>query len=77
MVKLTVDLIAKQIPGLKKRRPDESVEYLLSRLTHLPMQHRTIDSIVKQKKSFVLVRLSILSLGHHSTLSIVDRHLSL
>ena len=52
MVKLTVDLIAKQIPGLRKRRADESVESQLSRLTHLPLQHRMIDAIVTQNFCF-------------------------
>jgi hypothetical protein len=46
MVKLTADLIAKQTPGHNKRRADESVEHYLSRLTHLPLQNRVIDSIV-------------------------------
>jgi hypothetical protein len=46
MVKLTADLIAKQTPGRNKRRADESVEHYLSRLTHLPFQNRSIDSIV-------------------------------
>ena len=56
MVKLTVDLIAKQIPGLRKRRADESVESQLSRLTHLPLQHRMIDAIVMQKFCFAVRR---------------------
>ncbi len=46
MVKLTADLIAKQVPGHNKRRADETVEHYLSRLTHLPFQNRAIDSIV-------------------------------
>ena len=46
MVKLTADLIARQIPGHNKRRTDESVEHYLSRLTHLPFQNRSIDTIV-------------------------------
>lgn len=50
MVKLTGDLIAKQTPGHNKRRADESVEHYLSRLTHLPFQNRSIDSIVRDKK---------------------------
>ena len=46
MVKLTADLIARQVPGHNKRRADETVEHYLSRLTHLPFQNRAIDSIV-------------------------------
>lgn len=78
MVKLTVDLIAKQIPGLRKRRADESVESQLSRLTHLPLQHRTIDAIVTQNFCFsLLVRQSTLFLGRHSAVPLGHRHLSL
>jgi hypothetical protein len=46
MVKLTADLITRQVPGHNKRRADETVEHYLSRLTHLPFQNRAIDSIV-------------------------------
>lgn len=52
MVKLTADLIGRQIPGHNKRRADESIEHYLSRLTHLPFQNRSIDSIVKNRFSF-------------------------
>lgn len=77
MVKLTVDLIAKQIPGLRKRRADESVESQLSRLTHLPLQHRMIDAIVTQNFRFLLLRVNLLFLGRHSAVPLVNRHLSL
>ncbi len=55
MVKLTADLIAKQIAGHNKRRADETVEHYLSRLTHLPFQNRGIDSIVIEINIFFLV----------------------
>lgn len=80
MVKLTADLIAKQAPGHNKRRADESVEHYLSRLTHLPCQNRTIDSIVSVLPSLVLTgekHVSSRFLGCYSTLSSAHGHLSL
>ncbi|CAF0727981.1 unnamed protein product [Brachionus calyciflorus] len=45
MVRLTVDLITKNGPGHNKRRPDESVQHYLNRLTHLNLQEKSIDKL--------------------------------
>jgi hypothetical protein len=55
MVKLNADLIARQVPGHNKRRADETVEHYLSRLTHLPFQNRSIDSIVIENLFFLFL----------------------
>lgn len=46
MVKLSVEMIAKLGPGFNKRRPDETVDHYLSRLTHIYLQEKHIDGIV-------------------------------
>lgn len=77
MVKLTLEMIFKQIPGLNKRRSDLSIEQCLGRLTHLPVQHRMIDGIVNAR---ILCHFSFIHshrLGFDSTVSSVNGDLSL
>jgi protein phosphatase 1 regulatory subunit 42 len=46
MVKLTIDMVAKLGPGHNKRRPDETVEHYLNRITHMYLQEKHIEEIV-------------------------------
>ena len=46
MVKLTVDMITKAVPGQNKRRADETASHYLNRLTHIYLQEKNIEHIV-------------------------------
>ena len=47
MVKLTVDLIARRTTGFTKKSRDESVSHYLRRITHLYLEDKGIDEIVR------------------------------
>lgn len=51
MVRLTVDLITKYGPGHNKRRPDETVPHYLGRITHLYLQEKSIEKLVRKSKT--------------------------
>jgi protein phosphatase 1 regulatory subunit 42 len=58
MVKLTVEMVTKITPGHNKRRPDETIEHYLARLTHIYYQDRSIDEIVSMNENieFCLIK---------------------
>lgn len=47
MVKLNVDMITKLGPGFNKRRADETVDHYLNRLSHIYLQEKHIDGLVR------------------------------
>lgn len=47
MVKLTLDLIARGTSGYTKKKRDESVQHYLKRLTHLYLEEKNIDEVVR------------------------------
>ena len=47
MVFLTQDLIARGASGYNKRKREENIQQFLKRLTHLYLENRKIDEVVK------------------------------
>ncbi len=45
MVRLSLEMITKLGPGQNKRRPDETVQHYLARLTHIYLQDKQIDCV--------------------------------
>ena len=48
MVRLTLDLIARGTSGYTVKRRDENIQCYVKRLTHLYLENRNIDEIVRQ-----------------------------
>jgi hypothetical protein len=64
MVKLSVDLLTKLGPGNNKRKPDETINHYLNRLTHIYLQEKLIVGVVSSflenlcKESFFVSKLT-------------------
>jgi len=48
MVRLTIDLIARGTSGYTKKKRDETMNQYLKRLTHLYLENKSIDEVVRQ-----------------------------
>ena len=47
MVRLSIDLIARGTSGYTKKKKDEEMDHYLKRLTHLYLEDKSIDEVVR------------------------------
>ena len=47
MVRLSIDLIARGASGYTKKKKDEEMDHYLKRLTHLYLEDKSIDEVVR------------------------------
>ena len=59
MVRLTMDLIIRGTSGYAKKKRDESTQHFIKRLTHLYLEDKNIDEVVRSYPVFNLIILTL------------------